>query len=299
MQTKLFILLLFIIGKFPLVIRQTFGRGLGGLFSYFPLRDKEIAELQIGMVLPHLNARKTAGKTYQNFGMTTFESLHLDPLWKHHPEILEDPAWDQATAILSRSQGLIALTGHIGNWDLLAASAVKKGFPLLAAGRQARFKSFHAALEWLRGKNGIKTLWREDLQATRDLLKALNEKNVIAALVDQDTEVESIFSNFFGKPAKTPSSLVKLALKKNILLVSAFCVRKPSGGFRIILHELTDRQSAQTILDQYHAHLESIIREYPEQWVWFHKRWRTSVTGGKKRSEEYVSWLREQISQKC
>jgi KDO2-lipid IV(A) lauroyltransferase len=134
-------------------------------------------------------------------------------------------------------------------------------------------------------------LWRTGVAGGREIARILSKGGVIAALIDQDTTVRSAWVPFFGHPAKTPTTLVEIALRNDVALVSSFLVRTGPLAYRVSIREITDRTSIQRVLEQYHAHLEELVRQYPEQWVWIHKRWRSPNESKAMSSEEYLAWL--------
>jgi KDO2-lipid IV(A) lauroyltransferase len=118
----------------------------------------------------------------------------------------------------------------------------------------------------------------------------------MAALIDQDTRVDSVFVPFLGAPAKTPSALVDLGKRFNARFVSAFIVRTRGTHFEIHANELDGSKSTEEILEEYHRNLERRIRERPDQWVWIHKRWRSDPSGTTLGTKEYLKRLERTIS---
>jgi KDO2-lipid IV(A) lauroyltransferase len=148
----------------------------------------------------------------------------------------------------------------------------------------------------MREAYGVDTIWRSDKSGVKRIVACFKERRVMAALIDQDTRVDSVFVPFFGTPAKTPATLIALGKRYNVRFVTAFIVRTKGTNFEIHTRELDDTQSVEGILTQYHHHLEEIVRAHPEQWVWFHKRWRSLPSGSTLSTKEYLAMLREKIA---
>jgi KDO2-lipid IV(A) lauroyltransferase len=131
------------------------------------------------------------------------------------------------------------------------------------------------------GKN-IKVILRDAPDTAKKLLRALKKGEIIAMLIDQDTKVPGVFVDFFGRKAWTPSGLAVLALRTGAEVLVGIDMRigdfghktvvsghlrvEPSGDFDADVLNLT--QKATAILEEH-------IRNYPDQWVWFHERWKT------------------------
>ncbi len=118
----------------------------------------------------------------------------------------------------------------------------------------------------------------------------------MAALIDQDTRVDSVFVPFLGTPAKTPSALVDLGKRYNARFVSAFIIRTKGTHFEIHTEELDSSKSTEEILAEYHRNLERLIRERPDQWVWIHKRWRSDPSGTTLGTRDYLKKLEGTIT---
>jgi KDO2-lipid IV(A) lauroyltransferase len=199
------------------------------------------------------------------------------------------PGW------INDQRPIICLTAHTGNWDLLAAYVISRGIPLTTIGREARNPTAQAILRSIREGYGIETIWRSDRSGLKRIISCLKERRVLAALIDQDTRVESVSSVFFDRPAKTPVSLITMGRKMNARFVTAFLFREGLGRYRVFVEDLGEADTDIEILDRYNKRLESYIRRYPSQWVWFHKRWRTTPDGVTLSSREYARTLEEQL----
>lgn len=283
------------LGALPISLRAKFGRRLGLLFSLFPSREKTIANLQLSICFGSNKANSLTRGAFASIGETFFESLNLHPLLKQHEKHISFPQLESSRALLAQGRGIVTLTGHVGNWDLLGAYISALGFPLSTIGRKARKAALQEVLSKQRDSYGIRTLWRRDGLEAKAIIKELKEGRVVSALIDQDTRVASVNLPFFGLNAKCPSGLVHLAKRLNAPVVSAFLVRTGRQKYKISVQEISLDLSVDEILLKYHEHLEQVIRECPTQWVWFHKRWRTDSTGKTMASRQYIKFLTEQI----
>lgn len=278
------------LGALPLSARRRLAAVIGRVITLFPSRDKRICELQIGRFLPETKIGASA--VYQHLITVLLESLDLTPILSN-PSLLDDRKLTDYWNNRDRSKGIIALSAHMGNWELVAATAIRHRVPLQVVGREARQSAWQDALERIRRQYGAEVLWRSDSSAVKKMLSLLKEGSVIAALIDQDTDVRSEFSSFFGVPAKTPSALIDLGLRAGAAFVTAFTIRLPGGKYQMMVEPIHLREgiSVGEVLSVYHQRLEELIRQYPDQWVWVHKRWRSQESGTRLSSREYINYL--------
>ena len=280
-------------GLLPVGLRAAIGRTLGGAAGRLARRERRIAELQLARLLPDQNEAQIARRVFAGLGETLCEAINLNPLLAQAEQRLDCPNRRLAETIAQRGRPVIALTAHTGNWELLAAYMVALGVPLATVGRQARGRLLQLVLAHLRARYGVRTLWRAGRSGLRELAEELRPGRVIAALIDQDTYVRSEAIPFFGMPARTPSGLVEFGKKHDALFVTAFIVRTAHGRYRIQVEEIDPSLPTTKILAVVNQRLEDLLRHYPEQWVWFHKRWRGRADGTRMSSAEYVRFLSE------
>ena len=264
---------------------------IGGILSLAPSRERTIAALQIKRFLPKTIEPPSLWSVYGSFGATFAEVINLTPLLYDLTQV-ECENLTLLDSLIAERKPIVALTGHVGNWDFLAAFVIQRGGKLVTVGRKARNPKFQDLLTKIRSRYGIETIWRSDRGGARKLVQALRNSFVVAALIDQDTEVRSRFIPFFSCPANTPDSLVEMARRNNAALVTAFVARVGWGKFRIIIEEIPESASPDEALTIYSQRLEAVIKSYPEQWVWVHKRWRTRPEGEKLNSNDYIKFLR-------
>lgn len=278
-------------------LRSLLGWCLGYLAGLVPSRERKVALLQLRRFLPNTDPLRLTPKVFANVGRVALESLSLRPLVQRHSRRIACEGWDDVIRWTHDQRPIIALTAHTGNWDLLAAYVIARGIPLTTVGREARKRYAQVILEWIRNGYGIETVWRSDKAALKRLMQCLKERRVIAALIDQDTRVESISVPFFGHPAKTPVSLIRLGKKFNARFVTAFLFRTGWFRYSVFVAEIPDLGTEEAILQEYNSRLEGFIRQYPDQWVWFHKRWRSAPDGSSPSTHEYIARLEREVTE--
>lgn len=295
LQTKCAGILYSILSSVPLTILSATGSFIGGLLSYIPGRDREIARLQLSLMLPEVTAQDVLYQLYRRLGSNTLEMFSVSSLISRAHIRVPEECEAYIKEITEEPRPVICLTGHVSNWDLMGAFFVHRNLPVVTIGRKARSPFLHALLSHIRNSYGIKTIWRNSQSETRDLINAFKKKEIIAALIDQDTRVKSIPIPFFGMTAAHPVSLLSLGKRFNADVVTTFLVQTGAKSFDVHFKRLPQEASEEELLLAYSQTLEEIIRANPDQWVWFHKRWRTRDDDTVLGSSDYIRWLQEQL----
>lgn len=180
----------------------------------------------------------------------------------------------------SENKGLILLSGHFGNWELLAFSAgYLSKIPMAIVIKKQRSNSIAQLLHAIRTRCDNTVI---DMgSAAKNIVRELQLKKPIALLVDQAADPnKDIFVNFFGRPAVTYEAPAQLALKFGTPIIIGFAVRNKNGKYSVTLHristdDLENTPESRLELTRRHvAILEEAIKAHPEQWAWQHKRWK-------------------------
>ena len=304
-------------------IACSLGRALGGLVGYFTPREQRIVAAQLGWLSRNypgfkgLTAKELLKGNYQHIGETVCELPHFRYLLEKEeggPEIypsykrVQAEGVEECRDVVCKGEGALFLSAHLGNFELLAAYHIASGNPLTILGREPNYKFL---LEWvkkIRGDYGGNSLLRgaeeggSKRQSAVATVKALKENHVIALLPDQDTALGSEFAPFFGLEAAFTVVPIRMAVKNRKRVFSSFIVRTDKLTHRAFTHEIhydPDAEDAERgILAEFSARLERLVAEYPEQYLWFHIRWRRrpgidyqANPGALRSSDEYIKWL--------
>ena len=276
--------------KGPGYLRALIGRYFGWAFSFFPSRDGVIARLQMDRFIPGEGGSGLLRGVYASLGENLLECMNLKPILDNYQSYVEAD-WAQWDEFLSRKKGIVILSAHTGNWDLLAACSVKRGYEVSVIGKEMKIASFQDFLQRVRGNYGVATLWRAGSAGVKQIVDELRHSRCVAALIDQDIKVINRMIPFFGCPASTPSTMIELAKRCDAIIVAPFIFRTGTNRYKIIVKELDTSLSTDEILKDFNDTLESVIRKHPSQWVWFHKRWRTMEDGSRLSTKDYITYL--------
>lgn len=180
-----------------------------------------------------------------------------------------------------RGRGIVAVTGHISNFELIAAWFGQKGYKTAAVGR----KIYDARLNRLliENREAMKIRCIDSEASIRYFLKTLREGYAIGVLIDQDSlRYRGEFVDFFGKPAYTPVGPILLGRKAKAAVVPMNIMRTAMTCYKLTVHpeiefdyDADPDDDIRRVLAKCTRVLERVIAEYPEHWVWMHRRWRT------------------------
>lgn len=268
----------------PRSIALVIGGWLGTLVYRFASQQRKLAYKHIQQALDITDERiiKTNVKNcFSNLGKNMVEFL-LFP--RMNPKLLRQyvrfEGVQHVENALAKGKGAIILTGHFGNWELLAASISTTVAPLTPIVRELRSPRLNALVSRYREKAGYSTIDRDT--GVRQALRCLRNNNLLGIVADVDTSVNGVFVDFFGRPAYTPYSPIAFALKTGATILPAFIVRQPDGTHQAIIEppltlERCDDKEKELVINtqKYTKVIESYIRKNPEQWIWMHQRWKT------------------------
>jgi Kdo2-lipid IVA lauroyltransferase/acyltransferase len=245
-------------------------------------RRKALTSLAIAFPMSSLAEHQALARaSFGHLGEMLFELACISQVDARMESLVQWPAAARQVleAALRQNKGVVFVSGHVGNWELLARRVALAGFDCQSIAKETSDPRLTRWIEAVRQGAGLKSIWRGQPGAAKHMLRALKGNGILGLLIDQDTKVQSVFVDFFGKPAKTPRAAADLALKTGAPVVVGFCHRTSPGHYRIEMKAITAvnlvTDAALTLTQQLTYEIESAIRSYPEQWVWMHQRWRS------------------------
>ncbi len=287
MQNKIEYILLKILSnlitKFPLNISRKIAKLIGSFFYYLiPIR-KEVVIKNLKIAFPYLSdfdISRLTKKSYQNLFIILIEILYLprfnEDILRRLVKIKNVELIEQA---LKRDKGLIFVSAHFGNWEILAiASALilKQKFTLVI--KPLRNPIVDEFINSWRTKFGNEIIPLGI--SVKNVFKRLLQKNIIALLADQRASINSLEMDFFGRKTHVYEGPATLSIKTGAPLIFAIAIRQPDYSYHVELKEIkidnkiSDQENITHMTAIYISYLEDYIRQYPEQWLWFHNRWK-------------------------
>jgi KDO2-lipid IV(A) lauroyltransferase len=245
-------------------------------------RNRTVANLE--MAFPEWDAARrdtVARDVFRHWGRVTGDFLRT-PL-RSHEEVLasmEVEGQELIEAAEAQGRGIIACTAHLGNFERFGHWCTATGRPITVVARDANQGEMQARIARVREASNVEFLSRGD--SARAILTKLRRKGLVGLLPDQNTD-ES-FVPFFGKPCGTVLGPAVLGIRTGAVLLPAFCVRVGIGRYRVVIRppltvEGREKDPA-AIMAEFNGVLESVIRDYPDQYLWMHDRWKSARQRG-------------------
>jgi KDO2-lipid IV(A) lauroyltransferase len=226
--------------------------------------------------------RHLAQRAFMNYGKYLVDMMRLPDI---DPDELERRVtvngWEHFNEAIDEGDGLIFVGGHIGNSDLAAAVLAGRGFPVHVIAEQLHPPRWDALVQAARAAVGLRVIPLGS-SALR-FMRVLREKEILAFLIDRPVEEQGVAISFFGRTTTVPAGAAALALRSNARILGAYIVR---SGNEYIAHispaikpQLTGDMTVdlQTVTQALFDWLESIIKQYPDQWFMFRPMWPTAT----------------------
>ena len=247
-------------------------------FHVFRLRrDVTLANLRsaLGDEVSERDLHTIARKSYVNIGSTFIEFLCAPKLAPHILEIVDLSDIDVMRNVIDRGKGLIIVSGHFGNWELNGGAIASAGFPVTVVVKKQSNQFVDRLVNQYRSLLGSKVISTSG--SMKHLVRALRRCEPIGLMSDQDSAKKGVFINFFGRKASTPRGAAQLALKYGTPIIVTMTVRLQGGRFKSLFSEveILPDDTVESLTQRYTGVMEDIIRRYPEQYFWMHRRWKT------------------------
>jgi KDO2-lipid IV(A) lauroyltransferase len=265
----------------PLPVAFRLARGYTGLLDLAVPRLRRVALSNLAMAMPRLSRQE-----HMRIASGVFDSLaRLLVAFSRFPSMrnqtdlrkwIRYEGFEHFEEARRRGRGVLFATAHLGNWELSAFAHGVLAGPMNVVVRPLDNPRIDAIVEQHRTLSGNRLIGKKDY--ARGILKALAANEAVGILVDQNaSREEGTFVDFFGVPACAGTGFAKLAAHSGAAVIPGFALWK-AEEHRYVLRfypplEITGDTDRDT--SALHKQLESVIREYPDQWLWIHRRWKT------------------------
>ena len=276
------------------MLPRSLARFVGGCFGLatwiFAPRLRRVGERNLALALPHLPQRKRSrilraslrGLGWQLAEFARMARYSAEEAQRH----IRYDGLDNYLAARDRGRGVLVLTAHLGAWELSSFFHSLMGYRMAMVIRPLDHPGIDALVNGIRTLHGNRVLPKNDF--ARGLLKAMANGETVGILMDTNmTPPQGVFVPFFGVDACTGSGLARVALHSGAAVLPGFLLWEAAER-RYVLHfgpELTLLRSGDVNADTlantalFTRTLEAYIRQYPEQWLWVHRRWKTRPPG--------------------
>jgi Kdo2-lipid IVA lauroyltransferase/acyltransferase len=251
------------------------------------IRNLEIA-------FPQMEAderKRILGSSIESIGRTVAEFARFDPatVEASRQTIRFDFESDEFQAYKNAKlagRGVLMPTAHIGNWEILLSGFAQQCEPIYFMARELDNALIDKMFAEKRAKFGSRQLYKSD--SAKFVLKALRAGASVGVLPDTNTDLrEGVFVPFFGVQASTTAGVARLAIHTNAIILPAFAIWDENESRYVVYNGQPiepsntgdrERDVVETTA-AYTAEIEKIIRRFPEQWLWIHRRWKTQPPG--------------------
>jgi KDO2-lipid IV(A) lauroyltransferase len=274
------------LGWLPRPLAVATGRGVARIAYGLSDRLRRTGFRNLELAFPEMDERereRILHGCFTNLGRLLGQFSHFP---RATPEslrrIVECQGLENLEAAQARGRGVILFTGHLGAWELSSFALSAFGYPMSFLVRRIDNLHVEQMIEKTRTRFGNRSI--DKRAAMRPMLRALRAGGTLGILVDVNTQPhEGVFVDFFGIPASTTSGLAALALRTGAAVLPVF-VPWDENKKRFILRidpPLTitptgnQKEDIKQLTSLFTSVVESYVRQYPEQWLWIHKRWNT------------------------
>lgn len=270
----------------PVGVGLRIGRGLGLVAWWLDGRHRRTAVANVRQVygdrLTRAESRRLARRSFQHMGSVFVEGIYL-------PRLITPATWDRYAVLrgygpvlrsLLSSQGAIAVTAHLGNWELCSYVSAVLGFPMFSIARPPSNPYVARRVREVRRASGQELIDKRG--AWERMEEVLESGGMLAFLVDQHAGRGGVWVDFLGRPASTHKAVALLALSRNVPIIVGYTYRI-GRGFRYVLKAAEvirpadyaeDPHAVERITQRFSTTLGAAILRHPEQWLWAHRRWR-------------------------
>lgn len=259
-----------------------FGRALAmTLYLVFPLRQAE-ARKNIARAFPEFSPsrrRAILRGTYRHFCQALIDFIRMPGYSVERLPQLVELDEDRIRAVRESGQGLVLVTGHLGNWEVANLILGRLGYPLSGVvvaqrGSGGRF------IDQIRDDTGAEFITRKT--STRTMLRLLKAGRFLGLVADQDARHRGVWVDFFGQLSSRPRGGAVFSIQMEVPIYFTTCIMGADRHYHVEFKAIdssnlpADKAAAvQELTQRYTTELEKMIRRYPEQYFWFHRMWKT------------------------
>jgi KDO2-lipid IV(A) lauroyltransferase len=255
-------------------------------------KHRRIARVNLTIAFPSLSPEehgRIVRKSFKNTARNLLELSRLDRYSSNNIASIisydRECGLENYLAAKATGKPILYLTGHFNAWELLPAAHALYGHPLSFVTRPLDNPMLDMYLRQLRQASGNQVIPKKN--SARAILERLKAGAPVGILMDQNTSLqEGVFVDFFGIPAATSTSLALFGLRVDAVIVPGFLTPPQSGRYTIKFLPHLDlirtgdmNQDVRLNTQRINQILEGIIRQYPESWLWGHKRWKNQPEG--------------------
>ncbi|HKR27175.1 MAG TPA: lysophospholipid acyltransferase family protein [Acidobacteriaceae bacterium] len=282
--------LLKIMGALPRSAARAVGAGLGALAWQAVPRLRRTGLRNLELAFPEKSDEertRTLRAMYRYLGWQLAEFCQMPRYTRENTrDRMRYDGLEHYLAAREKGNGVLIVTAHLGAWELSSFWHSLMGYPMTMVIRRLDNPRVDRMVNAIRCLHGNRVVHKDDF--ARGLLAAMKRGDTVGILMDTNmTPPQGVFVPFFGVEACTASGLARVALRTRAAVLAGFMVWEPAEQM-YVLHFGSEIELARSGDDErdvventarFTAQIEAMIRRYPEQWLWVHRRWKTRPDG--------------------
>jgi Kdo2-lipid IVA lauroyltransferase/acyltransferase len=271
-------------GTLDVAAAERKGRSLGRLAYRLDKKHRERTYANLQLAFPDWSTAeydRVARGVFDHFGIVVGDFLHSPA--RTNEEILANTTVEGSQNMFDAEdcgKGIIAVTGHFGNWERFGHYCTARGRKISVVARPSQDGGLEERVLKLRETAGLNVISRGN--SIKQIMQVVRNKGIVAILPDQNSE--ECFVPFFGQPCGSVLGPAVLQLRTGASLVPAYGYRVGVGKYHVRVHPTVDTTAFDrdpiAITAELNRILEGEIREHPEQWLWMHDRWKSARRKG-------------------
>jgi len=280
---------LFLFERLPLRTAEAMGCFLADRYYRLNASRRLTAKENIrrsGIATDPREVERIARASFRSFALVVVEAIRFNRLlagdrWKEKSSI--DVAPRTMALFQQPEQGVIMVSGHLGNWEV-GSRLLSLVTPLTVVARRMNNPYVDRIVDKRNAGTRVKLTPKRGADARR-FLRALGRGDALVLVVDQHAARHGVMVDFFGTPASTYPTPALLHLRTRAPLVVGYCLRTGPMAHRLVVGDpiVCDptgdhARDVQSILETLNRQLEKTIRQNPEQYLWAHRRWKAPNT---------------------
>ena len=279
-----------LLGLLPRRAARGIGAGVGALAYRILPRLRSVGTKNLEIAFPEWSEaqrQEVLRKLYRNLGWELAEFCQMPGYTQENTRsFLRYDGLERYVAARDKGKGVLIVTGHLGAWELSSFYHSLMGHPMSMVIRRLDNAKVDQLVNGIRCLHGNRVLHKDDF--ARGLLGAMRHGESVGILMDTNmTPPQGVFVPYFGRLACTASGLARVALKTGATVLPGFMLWEDAEQ-KYVLHfgeeivfDRTGDDEVDTVANtaKCTAAIEAYVRQYPDQWLWVHRRWKTRPEG--------------------
>jgi len=279
-----------LLGLLPRRAARGIGARVGALAYRILPRLRSVGTKNLEIAFPEWSEaqrQEVLRKLYRNLGWELAEFCQMPGYTQENTRsFLRYDGLERYVAARDKGKGVLIVTGHLGAWELSSFYHSLMGHPMSMVIRRLDNAKVDQLVNGIRCLHGNRVLHKDDF--ARGLLGAMRHGESVGILMDTNmTPPQGVFVPYFGRLACTASGLARVALKTGATVLPGFMLWEDAAQ-KYVLHfgeeivfDRTGDDEVDTVANtaKCTAAIEAYVRQYPDQWLWVHRRWKTRPEG--------------------